>query len=592
VTWTFDVTNTGNTEMTNVTVTDDLVPAADINCGAGNNVIATLAVGATTQCTATGTAVAGQHVNNATATGTAGTETVTDTSVSHYFGTQPSIQVEKQTNGMDVPAAPGPLLIVGATVNWTYNVTNTGNVPLTGVAVVDDQGVTVTCSGTTLDPAASMTCTASGTVTAGQYHNVGTATGTAPATTAPDGTVTPGVNVTDDDDSFYFGATPGIDLVKKTNTVLAPNEPGPYVPVGGAVTWTFAVTNTGNSEMTNVTVTDDLVPAADIDCGAGNNVIATLAAGATMTCTATGTAVAGQHVNNATATGTVDGQTVTDTDISHYFGSEPSISVEKLTNGMDVPAAPGPSLPVGSMVTWTYNVTNTGNVPLTDVTVVDDQGVTVTCPGTTLAVGESVACTASGTVQTGAYHNVATATGTAPDTTSPDGSTTPGVDVNDTDDSFYTGEGEPGIEIVKKVNGEDANDPPGPTVPVGSTLNFTYEVTNTGAVELTDIVVTDDQGLTVTCPATTLAPGETMTCTAESEATEGPCLNTGTVTAKAGDTEVTDSDVAQYTGEKADEPCPDDGDHHDDGDHDRHHKKARHHHHHDHDDDHDSSWEG
>jgi hypothetical protein len=34
----------------------------------------------------------------------------------------------------------------------------------------------------------------------------------------------------------------------------------------------------------------------------------------------------------------VDGSTVTDTDVSHYFGSEPSIEVEKLTNGMDVTA--------------------------------------------------------------------------------------------------------------------------------------------------------------------------------------------------------------------------------------------------------------
>jgi hypothetical protein len=67
------------------------------------------------------------------------------------------------------------------------------------------------------------------------------------------------------------------------------------------------------------------------------------------------------------------------------------------------------------------------------------------------------------------------------------------------------------------------------------------------------------------------------------------------VTAKAGDTDVSDSDVAQYTGEKADEPCPDDGDHHDDGDHDRHHKKARHHHHDDgshEDDSHDGDWQG
>jgi uncharacterized repeat protein (TIGR01451 family) len=228
------------------------------------------------------------------------------------------------------------------------------------------------------------------------------------------------------------------------------------------------------------------------------------------------------------------------------------------------------------------------------VGVVDDQGVTVTCPGTTLDPGASMACTASGTVQSGLYHNVGTATGTAPDTTAPDGTVTPGTDVTDDDESWYTGQGEPGIEIVKKVNGEDANDPPGPTVPVGSTLEFTYEVTNTGAVELTDIVVTDDQGLDVTCPSTTLAPGEMMTCTAESEATEGPCLNTGTVTAKAGDTDVSDSDVAQYTARRPTSRARRrTSHHHDDGDHDRHHKKWRHDHHEDSDDSQDNGdWQG
>jgi len=37
-------------------------------------------------------------------------------------------------------------------------------------------------------------------------------------------------------------------------------------------------------------------------------------------------------------------------------------------------------------------------------------------------------------------------------------------------------------------------------------------VTNTGDVDLTDVEVVDDQGVTVTCPATTLAVGATMTC--------------------------------------------------------------------------------
>ena len=77
--------------------------------------------------------------------------------------------------------------------------------------------------------------------------------------------------------------------------------------MGDPVTWTYRVDNTGNVPLTNVTVTDDqLRDAADIDCGApdNDNVIATWRWTPVVTCTATGTAVAGQYANIGTATGT------------------------------------------------------------------------------------------------------------------------------------------------------------------------------------------------------------------------------------------------------------------------------------------------
>ena len=57
----------------------------------------------------------------------------------------PGIDVEKSTNGADADNAPGPLVAVGDPSSGRYVVTNTGNDPLTDVAVTDDQGVPVTC---------------------------------------------------------------------------------------------------------------------------------------------------------------------------------------------------------------------------------------------------------------------------------------------------------------------------------------------------------------------------------------------------------------------------------------------------------------
>ena len=61
-----------------------------------------------------------------------------------------SIRIKKSTNGQDADEAPGPTIAVGATVNWDYVVTNTGNVALTGVVVTDDRGVRVICAATAI----------------------------------------------------------------------------------------------------------------------------------------------------------------------------------------------------------------------------------------------------------------------------------------------------------------------------------------------------------------------------------------------------------------------------------------------------------
>jgi hypothetical protein len=275
-----------------------------------------------------------------------------------------------------------------------------------------------------------------------------------------------------------------------------------------------------------------------------------LNAGESMTCTGNGTSQIGQYSAVGTATGTppCGSQKVSDTDPVHYWGQEdPDIKIVKLTNGQDANSAPGPEIPVGSTVTWTYIVTNTGDVALSNVKVTDDKGVAVSCPKTNLQPGESMTCTGSGKAQACQYMNLGTATGKTPS----------GQTVSDDDPSHYYGKTYPAIDVETKVNGDDADSPKGPEILVGSALSFTYQVKNTGDVTLTNVQVTDSKGVVVSCPKTTLAAGESMTCTGNGTAQSGQYSAIGKATGKGScDKSVSDEDPVHYFGQTiGDEGC-------------------------------------
>lgn len=354
----------------------------------------------------------------------------------------PGIDIEKATNGHDADQPTGPVLEVGDPVEWTYLVRNTGDVPLSNVTVTDDDpSVSVSCSRTTLGVGASMTCTAQGVAQLGQYSNLGTVTGD-----APDGT-----RVSDEDPSHYLGeeepvppAPVSIDIEKATNGHDADVATGPELLEGSAVQWTYVVTNTGEAALSNVAVTDDDV-SVSVSCPKTS-----LAVGESMTCTAQGVAELGQYRNVGTATGRgPENEQVSDDDPSHYYGySEPEppalgIHIEKATNGHDADVPTGPNVTVGDVVEWTYVVTNTGEAALSNVTVTDDDpSVSVSCPGSTLAVGDSMICSAVGIAVEGQYANVGTATGDGPE----------GGSVSDDDPSHYYGE--PPVEACGVCEGK------------------------------------------------------------------------------------------------------------------------------------------
>jgi hypothetical protein len=108
----------------------------------------------------------------------------------------------------------------------------------------------------------------------------------------------------------------------------------------------------------------------------------------------------------------------------------------------------------------------------------------------------------------------------------------------------------PDIVLYKRVQGQDADVPPGPTVPVASELAWTFEVVNVGSVLLDGVAVDDASGLVVSCPQSFLEVGESMVCSAASLAAGCQNRNEATATAvtAAGGT-VGASDVAHYYGE-------------------------------------------
>ncbi|MDY0341319.1 MAG: lamin tail domain-containing protein, partial [Coriobacteriia bacterium] len=514
VTWTYEVTNTGNVTLTSIVVTDDQVGSI--------GTIASLAVGASQTLTKTGTAVAGQYANIGTATTTYSGQTVSDADPSHYFGAAPSIELVK-TGALDLGG--NGRADAGDTISYTFAVTNTGNVPLTNVTVTDPKVTVVGGPLASLGVGATNSTAFTGTYVLTQADiNAGAFTNTATATGYHNGTA---VSDTDSDTQTLV-TQPAIGITKSASPATA--------TVGDTISYTIVVTNTGNVSLTGVTVTD---PKLGMTVSVG-----TLGAGASHAVTPSPTYVVkesdlpGPLQNTATAEGYYGAQEVTasaSASVSLY--ASPAIGITKS-------ASPKAYSAVGQQITYTFAVTNTGNVTLTNVKIDDARlGVAnLAVTPSTLAPGQQGTAQATytitqGDLDAGSVYNVATGTGTPPT----------GPNVTGQDDETITATQAPKLSLEKKTNGQDADAPTGPVVLVGSTVTWTYEVTNTGNVTLTSIVVTDDQVGSIGTIAS-LAVGASQTLTKMGTAVAGQYANIGTATGTYNGTQVSDTDPSHYVG--------------------------------------------
>ena len=202
----------------------------------------------------------------------------------------------------------------------------------------------------------------------------------------------------------------------------------------------------------------------------------------------------------------------------------PGISVVKSVNGNDANTElEADTFEIGTTIEFDFLVTNIGELDLTDVALTDDVLGDITCPETELAVGASMTCEATTVVTEGLTTNIATVNGQPVDE---DGIPV-GDSVTDDDPANHIG-ATTTISIEKATNGEDADDPTGPSIEAGDDVTFTYVVTNSGPLSVIDLVVTDDIEGDV-CTIARLDAGASETCELLTNAGIGQYANTGNV---------------------------------------------------------------
>ena len=527
VTYNLTVTNTGNVTLTDIAVADPMlgaIPGSPVAMLAPGESQVLVAVYELTQADLDAggienTATAeGQAPDGGTVTDISGTDTTNDNPTVTDLTTAPAIALLKaaDASGVSVPAT------IGDEITYAFTVTNTGNVTLTDIAVTDPVLAAIPGSPVAaLAPGESQVLTAVYELTQtdidrGEVENTATTQGE-----APDGTIVEdisGTDMTNDDPTLTpLVSQPAIALVK------AADASGVSVPVaiGDEITFAFTVTNTGNVTLTDIAVADPMLGAIP------GSPVAALAPGESQVLTAVYELTqadidAGQVENTATAQGrAADGRMVDDTSGTDTTNDDPtvvaltanpSIALVKVadTGGISSPAA------VGDEIGYRFTVTNTGNVTLHDITLVDTlEGVNLTGgPVATLVPGAVDETTFAATyeltqadIDAGEVRNSASVIGT-PRMGEPVNDIS-GATIGDDDATVVAITPSAGVRLVKSLieiedsNGNGLQD-------TGDTVRFGFSVINTGNVALR-IETIEDATASVAGGPVTIGVGETDT---------------------------------------------------------------------------------
>ena len=539
ITYTITIENIGDVTLTNIEVTDILTDGLDNTLTLTNGppfVLDSLAPGVSHPFTATykieqQAVNSGSVSNNATVVATSPIGVQVPAAIANPVVTRidqtTRAFVEKSVlrivdNGDEVNG-------VGDIVQYLVTVENTGNVTLTGVTVTDTlkdkKDNPFDLSSGDLTYAGADMGSVKGTLEPGEtasyngYHiidqDIVDAGGLSNVATADANNLSAPVDSDDPSTTTVIGdptetlITAAPNMVVEKSAELVNNNDG-VIEAGDLIKYTIVATNTGNVTLFDVEIIDSLKNGngntLDIDTSAW--VKRDIAPGKEEIYTAfyqidQDTADSGKVINTAFAKAVKpDGiafVSLADS-VTVSMTATPSISILKKVenNGTN------DKMDVGETIDYTITITNTGNVTLDNITLTetltDGKGIvtdllnemtlvsindatTTQTSITSLEVGDKATYNVSYTVtqpamNSGKVTNVATVTATAPD-----GTTLPTESSAEIESLMGQA---PAMAVTKTASPTTDN------FILGDTITYTIRVENTGNVELTDVVVTDN----------------------------------------------------------------------------------------------------
>ncbi|MBX2827133.1 MAG: gliding motility-associated C-terminal domain-containing protein [Flavobacteriaceae bacterium] len=382
------------------------------------------------------------------------------------------------------------------TIEYSFEVINTGNATLSNITI-EDPLVNVLGGPITLAPGESDSTTFTATyiidqddIEAGQVVNQATVTGT-----NENGDVVSDLSddnsPLEDDPTITELCQDAVIALIKVGTPTDENGDG-CIDLGETIVYDFVVSNLGNVTLTDVMVTDPLVTVSGgpVSIPAGESDTETFTAIYTVT---QDDVDAGFISNQATVEGTApDGTVVSDlSDDNSVLEDDPTISslcqdpmmsLEKTgvfndDNGDQIPQ-------VGETITYTFSVTNTGDVTLYNITIDDPlPGVVIEGgPIEVLEVGETDSTTFIGTYQitqedidNGEVINQAIATGEDGNGNEVEDDSDDPTDITNTDNDGDGDPDDPTVTDIPNVGGEQFEIFNGIT-PNGDGLNDFFEI--------------------------------------------------------------------------------------------------------------------